>query len=530
MGRSTAMGLMALLVCASASFPADIPKLKALFGTSAQRADYIMAIDTSQSMDHLWPDVVTGISEFTNSIAEGDHVAVILFDTDANNTRVLPRSITAKSKQDLRQELGALPIPGGKKTDFGRALRAVIAESSRPEANRLQFVFLFSDFEHDPPQGSEFLSRNPKDAEWQDLAARMKRAASDKTIQSFALMLPLGPHVGRDLALVRTVLGTLEAVPINNQDTLKAWFDRRRAEIERDKLRVLIDNELSSGWSIEAQPRPFGNVIIVKSHLTTLPVAVSVSGVSVTGFRGRPTNAVAVVLQPGQSAEIANLSPDGPLEWAKWLVTPKHVMSPAPAVRLDGAVEVQPSEEIGPALQIEPRRPLAASGRIEGFIYTGAPMYVQVSLALLLLAIFLVSWKIWLAPVVPVSRAFRKVILHGASHSEEIGVPANKKRTVIVGNTADADVKSKLSSPPFALRLIARRPVFPKLRPKRGIYASLVSGMVYYRTKRFDSKSRRWAEQAIPLPQHESQAIFITFQTKLSIRDGAEEVVLEVRS
>jgi hypothetical protein len=513
------------------SLAADIPKLKTLFQASSQTADYIMVIDTSLSMKEFWPVVIGGITEFSNALPDGDHVAVVFFNREASNTLILPRTINSKSKSDLRLELGKLGVPSGeeaKKTDLGKGLRLVLQESARPEANRLQFIFLFSDFEHDPATDSPYRSRDPNDPAWKELATQMKRVAANKSIQDFALMLPIGSHLGRDLPLVESVLGQPEVIPINTPETLQEWFNRRRAEIERDKMRMLVADDIGKGWNFEVLPDLFGNTVLVRSRLEKLPMAVAIQSCSAAGMVAQANIAPVALVEPKQNLAIIRLKEKGILSWPFWLVMPRRTATCS--LGLSGNVEFQPSEEIGPALQLEVRRPIIAGEAIEIQIVRGAPLWIQAVVALLLALLLAALWRVWLKPAPNPSRGlFSRVLLHGGAYNEGIDIPQGNKLGLVIGNTDESTVKSKLGPPLFAFRLLGLKPKFPRLRPPRGIYAYAVRGTIYYRGRQYDAKKRRWVDQDAPLPQSEKKAIPIDFGTKLSVKREGDVILIEMK-
>jgi Mg-chelatase subunit ChlD len=520
--RRNAVRCAALLGLAAICFGADdVARLKQLVGPESQQADYIVLIDTSQSMSHYWHQVIASVSEFAGSLPDNDHVSIVLFDREATSTRVLPRVINTRTRTELRSELAALASPAGQWTDFGRALTLAVAEIARPEAHQLQFVFMFSDFEHDPPADSEFHTADPATAPWVELGKKARLAASNKTIQSFALLLPLGAGVGRDLAAVRSVLGRVETVPINNEETLRAWFERRREEIERDKLRALVREEMSRGWVFEVHPTFLGSNISLRSKLQRLPLSIKAASANWQGCPAKPASDTFTQVRPGQAVDLFTARPSDPWSWVKWLLS-----SNAPRVvevELVGQVQVEPVVEIEPALQIEPRLPLSVPKTVSLAISYGSPLSLKIALLFLLLVLSYVTWRIWLAPTVEVGHMIRRITLSGGMYGEEVRMGDLHGSSLAIGNVSDCSVRTRLESPQFAVRLVSKRPGFPRLSPRRGIYAYRVSGSVYYLGRKYDNRVRKWVMQEIPLPQSESQAVPVGFQTRLLVKGSGEQ-------
>ena len=520
--RHIAAGCCALFGLAAVCFGADdVARLRQLVGPESQQADYVVLIDTSQSMNKYWKQIVAGVSEFAGSLPDNDHVSIVLFDREATNTRILPRVINARTRTELRSELAALASPSGQTTDFGRALTLAVAEISRPSAHQLQFVFVFSDFEHDPPADSQFRTADPASSPWVELSKKARLAASNKTIQSFALLLPLSAVAGRDIAAVRSVLGHVETVPINNEETLRAWFERRRQEIERDKLRVLVRGEISRGWVFEVRPNFLGSNISLRSRLQRLPLSIISSSISLPGYPAKPTSGSLIIADPGQAVDLFTVRPSDPWSWVKWVFSSNALRDVE--VELAGEVQVEPAVEIEPALQIDPRASLAVPKRMSLRISYGSPLALKVGLLVLVLIISYLIWRIWLAPVVEVGRIVRRITLSGGMHGEELRIGDVRGPSVAIGNVGDCSFRTRLESPQFAVRLVSRKPGFARLSPRRGLYAYRLSGSVYYLGRRYDNRARKWVVQELPLPQNESQAVPVGFQTRLLVKGGGEQ-------
>lgn len=514
-------------ICA-AQTAGDVPQLKQIFGPAAEKADYVMVIDTSGSMGAFWDAVVSGVVEFVDALPEGDHVSTILFDREASNSRILPRTVTPRTKEALRQELERLPVPSGRRTDLGRALDAVVGELGRPEGSLLQFVFLFSDFVHQPPDDSEFRTRDPQAASWQQLARRMRLVTQDRLVQSFGLMLPLSEEAGRDLPLVRHVLDRIESVSVD-RDTLREWFVRRRAEIERDKLRALVDQELARGFSVDLASTSTGNVLTITSRLSRLRARVSVGNARAAGLVTALSQPTGFDLGPGESRAIdLTLSTEAPENWLTWLLTTRSTESRSVQLSIDGSIEVQPAGELR-VIQRDPvlplPRPLNASATV---VRPGAPLWFQGAAGAAVFLFVLVIWSVWIAPAPPVHTAFRKVQLRGAGHYEELQIPSDGKRKVVLGNVPAASVTSRLGPPEFAIVVVSAKPAFPRLRPRKGLYAFREAGTVKYLVRQYDRQARRMAEREMPLPDDESRAIPIGSRTKMLVVRADERISINL--
>lgn len=243
--------LLGVLVCAllpgagaqptNVNLERDFPLLVNRVRTN-QPADYVIVIDRSGSMRPFWHLVRQAVASFLEAVPDGDYVSIVEFGTEARNS-LTPRPINAQTRADLISEIGNLPEPTDQATDIGRGIEKTLDELNRPNGNRLKFVFFLTDFAHDPPaQSPYYRQRSPQDEAWRRLAERMRNEQSANITQSYALLLPIGGAVGRDLALGRAVFPGLESVSVN-QATLASWFERRKAEIARDKLRAVVEHD-----------------------------------------------------------------------------------------------------------------------------------------------------------------------------------------------------------------------------------------------------------------------------------------------
>ncbi len=223
----------------------DVPILTKLYAQETKKADFVIVLDRSGSMQKFWPSVIRSVSDFIEVLPDGDYVSILFFEGHAGEL-VTPREITPASRTSLREQLAGLGRPQGARTDLGAGINRTLDELNRPAANRLQFVFFFTDFEHDPPAGSRWISRNPSAPSWRELQQKKTRFVDQQNhlLKVYALRLPLTANVGRDMPLFESVFGDIELVTVTDHASLRAWFERRKAEIHRDRLRLVIEDAI----------------------------------------------------------------------------------------------------------------------------------------------------------------------------------------------------------------------------------------------------------------------------------------------
>ena len=218
-------------------FPVLMKRLSA-----TQPADFIVVIDRSGSMKQFWPVVKKALALFIKAIPDKDYVSIVVFGTTSGYLAT-PTPINESTRNHLIDEIEKIPSPNEQNTDLGLAFEKVLHEANRPSGNKLKFIFFLTDFNHDASRTSLYYQkRNSGDEVWQKLANRRKMEQKGNIMQVYALLLPLEKNVGKDIGLGKTIFPELEPVNVN-QATLLAWFERRKAEIARDKLKALVKDD-----------------------------------------------------------------------------------------------------------------------------------------------------------------------------------------------------------------------------------------------------------------------------------------------
>lgn len=541
-GRWLLPGLSILsvwLMIVQAAFAAeDIPELKRLFDLDKQHADYVVVVDSSGSMKPLWPAVVRGLDAFIQAVPDGEHLSVIFFDTKATNSRVLPRTLDGSTRLDLSRELQALTPPAGANTDLGLALDKTVSELARPGANQLQFVFFLSDFAHDPAAGSSFAARDPAGPEWQELARRYELGRGERLLQTFALLLPIGKDIGRDLPLVEKVLGQLEAVSLSSSSALEEWFRQQHLLLERDKLRVLVRGDAARGWTAGVEHRNGENFLVIESHTKKLSLAATVDSLQVQGLDSRFAPAP-VEVPPGEKRaipfEIFRAGPADP--FSRLLVTRLRTLRSLP---VEGSVriELQPRSEVrllaggsasgAKAFRVEPesRVPVASGGEVY-VLQEGTHPALQAAIVIALLALLLWVWRTWLKPEWTFAGRTARIETYfdGKAAGSASTLPRSKRPIAFVLDPADLAAAVAVSAsgdratqapPTFKLEFHPRRPR-PFLRsPKRGTYCISQSDrpVIHYASRnseRAETVPERLRPGQQPLDPRRTQTFELSF-------------------
>lgn len=222
----------------------DYPLLMKKFGDelNIQRANYLFAIDVSGTMSRYESIVVPAMSQFVESLTEGDNVNIIRFGTEAKVSLGGFSDINQETKKALTQYINTLYKRDPQlyaHTDLN-CLLDQINKQLQIQKNNLTFIFVLTDFINDPAGGMPKLTLELCSNHRQRLEAR----AVDHSMYMYALQLPMDG--ANDLQLFKTAIpGSyhFEEFSIVSPASLKNWFDRKKAEILLDKFRAIVQRK-----------------------------------------------------------------------------------------------------------------------------------------------------------------------------------------------------------------------------------------------------------------------------------------------
>ena len=239
----------------------DFPILNKIYQADGKRADYVIVIDQSGSMRNYWTNVRNGINGLIGSLPNEDYVSILGFSSECQ-ALVVPRRLNQSSKNELIAQINRLPYPNGQRTDLFEAIDKTLDELNRPNSNELKFLFFITDFINDPPSNTRWNSTNIH-----LLKEKYERIIqqTNRLLKLYALQLPLDINAGRDYNQFSNIFHTISAPIFLNQGTLLEWFDRLRAEIEREKLRMLVENDMKDAFKIVSVENSI-NLIEKNSH------------------------------------------------------------------------------------------------------------------------------------------------------------------------------------------------------------------------------------------------------------------------
>jgi hypothetical protein len=245
------------------SLQKDFPKLNKIYQVENKRADYIIVIDQSGSMKNYWVNVKNGISALIETLPDDDYISILGFSSKCQPL-VVPRKLNQASKTELISQIKQLPNPTGQKTDLYEAIDKTLDEINRPNSNELKFLFFITDFINDPPPNTSWNSTNIH-----LLKEKYERIIiqTNRLLKLYALQLPLEINAGKDYDKFANIFHTITAPIFLNKTTLLEWFERLRAEIEREKLRMIILNDLKSAIDVTEFKNEI-NLLNINSHFS----------------------------------------------------------------------------------------------------------------------------------------------------------------------------------------------------------------------------------------------------------------------
>ncbi len=461
-------------------------------------------------MGKFWDTIKASVADFVDAIPEGDYISTLYFEAAAGDL-LMPREITSANRQSVKEAILGLGKPRGGFTDLGLGVDRTLDELNRPNSNRLQFVFFFTDFKHDPPSGSKWRSKDCSAAAWKELREKKARLVDGqpRVVKVFALKLPLDKDVGRDLGLFQCVFGDVEQLVVDDGASLRKWFGLKKAEIERDKLRIQIENEMKKGLSVSiggAQgdaPRKKvkeGLPLIITSRAEY--VDIEVTGVSVTGADERGELAIAPVsiqpftLAPGEHKEIkVDLQ-------ARTGLVARLEKCDEYQVRADVNVTTtyQPAGEISVLMEAGRFYPNTFGATI--IDCRGIPWWWLVLFLAGLTGMGVGVHRKWIRPEILTGTV---VIRKGAAAENH---EVFDRSSFLVGNTkscafnSDKFGREKL----IEIEFVGRKPKFFRRKPRRGAYVRAVKGAGKMQVERLDQSTNEYKREWVGIPMELSKS------------------------
>lgn len=240
------LALVLLMVCLSTSARADVrDEVIAMLASEPRRADLIVVLDTSGSMQQHFGEVKTFVSHLARVARPGDRLTLIGFAGRA--TELLPPfTVRPGSEPQLIKRLNKIRPPRAQHTDLGAGMEALCDALLRPNYASLSLVFMITDFCSEPPPNSPYAGAIEGQGPCREVrltptltkkSARL-HAAGDQSIKTFALALEPADEAG--LRAASELLGSFTRIDVGS------------GELERElqSVRTGIDY-VRAGLSVE---------------------------------------------------------------------------------------------------------------------------------------------------------------------------------------------------------------------------------------------------------------------------------------
>lgn len=249
----------------------DYPLLMEKFGEELenQRADYYFLVDVSGTMQKYKDVVVPALQEFLRSMQADDYVSVIKFGGAAKNDIGSHGKVSGEAVNSLLRYVPNLYNPPTNKaerdlyykfTDLEAMLAYLADELHQPGRNKLKFVFIITDFIHEP------MGENKGKVNLDDIRKQFKNQQIDHYLYPFALQLP-GKYAGKDLKMVTDVFPTpVEMEEVADSAALSVWFTEKKNRILLDKFAAVVKHKFSD---LQPEMKP----VISKDGYLTLDVS-----------------------------------------------------------------------------------------------------------------------------------------------------------------------------------------------------------------------------------------------------------------
>lgn len=455
----------------------DFPVLRDLYEVNKSPVDFILVVDQSGSVRRFWEPIKESASRLVELANNGDHFTLVGFKDDADNL-VLARAVNQENKQSLIDEIRRLPNPTGSYTDLFESVDFLLEKGiNRPESNRLQLVFYFTDFINSPPPGSPWSVSNIE-------VIKNKRInyidQTGKLVNVFAFQLPLDAGAGRDFDRFSAIFDNKVKRIISDLRTMQEWFDRLSMEISREKLKLLLQDDLKSFLHVERAGMSGNNIEILVKNKLDIPFFLDrvdlisqESGLTVSGE-------LSGIEIPAQGSRMIPISISSYLQKEQSFLE-KSIIVQNPVITLNGNFPTV-STELG-VLNIPDKQtvsiPLDQSLKVKVGLRFWQAAIILLALALLLYFIY-ITWikSEWLFG----KKAFRLTIsmdgklLGNSTKTYQITrKPLIINQSFINHNDVPVEKEKMVSTLNFNVYLDPVKPRFPSFSPRRGTYISAES-------------------------------------------------------
>jgi len=208
-----------------------------------QRAHYIFAIDVSSSMSSYETIVKRNIVDFIKALPDGDEITLVKKASTENTDFISFRNTVVNTNTRNQLEITLKNLSFNEIGSDGYKMTEKIIESiSQTGSSNLVYVFLFTDFEYWTNE-----NRYNKDAvNWRALQSRLSQYKNNRSIYATGLRLPFDVN---KIAVYEneliTIFPQINFISVSDSEMLNRWFANTKANILRDKLKYIVEKEIT---------------------------------------------------------------------------------------------------------------------------------------------------------------------------------------------------------------------------------------------------------------------------------------------
>jgi hypothetical protein len=222
----------------------ELPVLFDLYNAKLekQRAHYIFAVDISSSMRPYEATVKNNIVAFIKALPDGDEVTLVQKASTANTDFISFRNTVMNDNTRQQLEITLRNISFNQTGSDGYKMTEKIIESiTQTGSSTLVYVFLFTDFEYWTHENRY----NKNAVNWQSLKNTLSKYKNNRSIYATGLRLPFNVNQSAvyEHELI-SIFPRINFISVSDSQMLNRWFANTKANILRDKLKYIVENEL----------------------------------------------------------------------------------------------------------------------------------------------------------------------------------------------------------------------------------------------------------------------------------------------
>ncbi len=456
----------------------DLPVLASHYNVLTKHSDFVIVIDRSGSMKKLWSEVTNSLSDFISALPDSDYVSVLGFSSKCDQL-IIPRTITEESKQDITKELLGLSLPDGGHTDLFDAANKSLDELDMPGSNDIKFLFFITDFDNAPPENTKWNSSNlyKLNDKYNNVILNTNRL-----LRVYALQLSLGSTAGKDYDSFNSIFDNNVNRVLLDKNSIRDWFKRLKAEYEREKLKLVLEQNLKNGItlsSIESDRNllifPSKSITVALKSSLKIPVRLNNLSVSSSNYGELINSNVDMELTPGSVIKI-HIPFNAALNSLDNFIDTKY---PVSVSNIKVASQFELDKEFGILnLPVQKNYLLSFNRSInisEGISYLGLLLF-----AVILIIIFYLIWSYWIKPEwIFRKKGFRiSISLNSKTLKTSPDNYLSRKKFIEIKDSILLEDNALVI--PFTLLVLPQKPRLLLLKPKRGTYLACESSNQFY--------------------------------------------------